>query len=71
MFIKKSCDEEIATIMGDIICGEDDFRKRFISVLLRIEPEEWKLLEKKVVELAGELQKKRRSSTGNSDGGRY
>jgi len=43
--------------MGSLLSGEPDFRQRFISVLARMTPEEWALLEKKVTEIAEEIKK--------------
>lgn len=57
MFIRKSRGDEIAAFVGDILRGEPDFRQRFISVLARMTPDEWKVLEKKVLELVEEMKK--------------
>ena len=53
-----SRDEEIAVFMGDVMRGEDaDFRRRLVSVLARLEPAEWELLEKMALKLAAESKK--------------
>lgn len=57
MFIRKSRTDEITAFVGDILRGEPDFRQRFISVLARMTTDEWKLLEKKVLELSEEIKK--------------
>ena len=57
MFIQKSRGDEIAAFVGDILRGEPDFRQRFISVLSRMTTDVWKVLEKKVLELAEEIKK--------------
>lgn len=57
MFIQKSPGDEISAFVGDILRGEPDFRQRFITVLARMTPDEWKLLERKVLELAEEIKK--------------
>lgn len=57
MFIAKTPGDEIAAFMGDILRGEPDFRQRFIAVLSRMTADEWKLLERKVLELAEEIKK--------------
>lgn len=57
MFIQKSPGDEISAFVGDILRGEPDFRQRFIAVLARMTPDEWKLLERKVLELADEIKK--------------
>lgn len=55
MFRPVSRDEEIMEFMGDVMSGTpSDFRRRFISVLARMTPEEWAILEAKVRELAAE-----------------
>ena len=56
MFVEPVEDEEIARFMGDILTGEPDFRRRLISVLARMSPEEWKLLEAKIRELGEDGQ---------------
>lgn len=56
MFVQPAEDEEIARFMGDILTGEPDFRRRLISVLARMSPEEWKLLEAKIRELGEDGQ---------------
>lgn len=56
MFIQKSRSEEIAAFMGDILRGEPDFRQRLISVLARMTPEEWRMLEKRALELMEEIK---------------
>lgn len=57
MFIQKSRSDEISAFMGDVLRCEPDFRQRFISVLARMTPEEWAILEKKVMEIADEMKK--------------
>lgn len=56
-FVEKSREENISAFVGSILSGEPDFRQRFISVLARMTPEEWAILEKKVLELAEEIKK--------------
>ncbi len=57
MFVPKTRTDEIAAFVGDILKGESDFRQKFISVLARMTADEWKILEKKVLELAEEIKK--------------
>lgn len=45
MFIQKTRETEISAFVGDILKGEPDFRQRLISVLARMTPEQWALLE--------------------------
>jgi len=57
MFIPKSRTDEITAFVGDILRDESDFRQRFISVLARMTTDEWKILEKKILEIADEIKK--------------
>lgn len=56
MFVEPDEDEEISRFMGDILSGQPDFRRRLISVLARMTPDEWALLEEKIRELSEEGQ---------------
>lgn len=57
MFIQKTRDEELAAFFGDVLSGQPDFRRRFISVLSRLNENEWKLLEDMATKLVEEVQK--------------
>lgn len=57
MFTQMSRTDEISAFVGSILKGESDFRQKFISVLARMTPDEWQLLEKKVLELSEEIKK--------------
>ena len=54
MFVEPDDDEDITRFMGDVLSGQPDFRRRLISVLSRMTPDEWELLEAKIRELAAE-----------------
>ena len=54
MFVEPDEDEEIARFVGDVLSCQPDFRRRLISVLSRMTPDEWALLEAKIRELAAE-----------------
>lgn len=56
MFAETSPNEEISSFVGDILSGNPDFRQRFISVLARMTPDEWRILENKVLELAESIK---------------
>lgn len=56
MFLEKTREEEIASFLNDLR-GGPDFRQKFISVLSRMTEDEWAILEKKVLELAQEVQR--------------
>lgn len=47
MFAPQKTNEEITNFMGDVIVDPDDsFRRRFITMLSKLSPEEWALLAK-------------------------
>ncbi len=49
MFVQMSRDEEIAAFMGDVLAGEsDNFRRRFLSMLSRLNEGQWELLEQMI-----------------------
>lgn len=54
MFSEPDEDEEITKFLGDILSDQPDFRRRLISVLSRMTPDEWAFLEAKIRELAAE-----------------
>ena len=54
MFVESYKDEEITKFLGDILSDQPDFRRRLVSVLARMTPDEWALLEAKIRELAAE-----------------
>jgi len=54
MFRETSRDDEITAFVGDVLRDEPDaFRKRFVSMLSRLEPSDWARLEEKARELVG------------------
>ncbi len=55
MFLPKAKSDEIDAFMKEILRDDSDFRQKFISVLARMTADEWKLLERKVLELATEV----------------
>jgi transcriptional regulator with XRE-family HTH domain len=47
MFLQMSKSDQLAAFFGDVLRDEeDDFRRRFISMLSQLSTEDWKLLEK-------------------------
>ena len=54
MFVEPDDDEDITRFMGDVLSGQPDFRRRLLTVLANMTPEEWALLEAKIRELAAE-----------------
>ena len=58
MFLQLSRDEEIAAYLGQIMRDdEDSFRRRMISVLCRLDTEEWSMLERMAQKLLAETKK--------------
>ena len=56
MFLQRSREDEIAEFCKDITAGNPDFRKRFISALAKLNPEQWRLLEEVTSVLIAEVQ---------------
>lgn len=57
MFIQLSRDEYLSGFFGDVLSGEPDFKCRFLSVLARLNEDEWAMLEKMARNLVEEVQK--------------
>lgn len=51
MFVRRSTTDELSALLGDFLSEEPSFKHRLISVLLRMSPDEWALVEKKAKEL--------------------
>ena len=58
MFVQLSKDEELAAFFGEVqfLSGEN-FKKRFITALAGLEPEEWEVLEKMAKRLYEEQER--------------
>lgn len=49
MFVQLSRDEEIASFVGSVLAGEEDnFKRRFIAMLSKLDESDWELLEKMI-----------------------
>jgi len=57
IFMESAQEDQLFTFMGDVMQGAQDFRRQLLSVLSRMTPEEWTLLEKKAWELVEEMKK--------------
>lgn len=55
MFQKKAKFDEIDALMQNILHDDSGFRQKLVSVLVRMTEDEWKMLERKVLELAAEF----------------
>ena len=52
MFIPTTRSQEIAEFVGDILKGEEDnFKRRFVAMLARLNESEWEFIEQKALEL--------------------
>lgn len=55
MFVPYSRDQEISAFVGRVLKGEDDnFKRRLLRVLARLDESEWVLLERRLREIVGE-----------------
>lgn len=60
MFNKMSRDEEVAKFFGEMLMpagDEDSFKRRFISAVARLNPEQWKMLEEVATALTEGMKK--------------
>lgn len=58
MFVPKSRDEELAEFFGNVQgIGPESFKRRFVSMLSRLDEEEWTLLERMAERLLEETKK--------------
>lgn len=59
MFNTLSRDEEVAKFFGEMLMPAegDDFKRRFISALARLNPEQWKMIEDVAVALTEGMKK--------------
>lgn len=57
MFITQTRAEEIESFVKEILQEDSDFRRRVISVLARMTPDEWELVERKAREIFEETKK--------------
>ncbi|MDE6997449.1 MAG: helix-turn-helix domain-containing protein [Oscillospiraceae bacterium] len=55
MFLELSRDDEIAAFVGDVLQNKpNDFRKRFIAMLSRLNSSDWEVLEKMARQMVGD-----------------
>ena len=59
MFKSLSRDEEVAKFFGEMLMPAegDDFKRRFISALARLNPEQWKMIEDVAIALTEGMKK--------------
>lgn len=52
MFVKLNRSQEVAEFVGRVLHGEEDnFKRRFIAMLSRLDEDDWEVLEKMVEEM--------------------
>ena len=65
MFRPQSRNDELTAFMGDLLKNDtQDFRARLVSVLARLDTEEWRLLEKMARQLVDEMKKEEADQQG-------
>lgn len=58
MFVPTTRSQEIADFVDDVLKGEEDnFKRRFVAMLARLDESEWELIERKALELFEEKKK--------------
>lgn len=58
MFVPTKRDDEITEFIGRIMAGEEDnFKRRFVAMLSRLDESEWEFIERKALELFDESKK--------------
>ena len=59
MFEKKSRNEELAQFFGEVLNAKEDaaIKQALLTILARLGPDEWKMIEQKALELVDEIKK--------------
>ena len=59
MFEKKTRNEELAQFFGEVLSAKEDaaIKQALLTILARLGPDEWKLIERKALELVEEIKK--------------
>lgn len=58
MFVPLNRSQDIAEFVGKIMVGEEDnFKRRFVAMLARLDESEWELIERKALELFDDAKK--------------
>lgn len=67
MYVQRSANEDLALLVSNIMSDADDsFRKRFISLLMALPPENWAAIESFVEELQKKPSSKDTKNPGNA-----
>lgn len=59
IFQERSREDEIASFMGDLLDGPDNFKQRLIAALARMDESQWEILESLALKLAAEEEQKK------------
>lgn len=54
MMVPRTDDEKITELLDDVLASKPDVRRRLISALARLDPEDWDLIEKMIDKIAGD-----------------
>lgn len=54
MMAPRTDDERITEFLDDVLASKPDIRRRLISALARLDPEDWDLIEKMIDKIAGD-----------------
>lgn len=54
MMVPRTDDERITEFLDDVLASKPDIRRRLISALARLDPEDWDLIEKMIDKIAGD-----------------
>ena len=66
MYIQRSANEELGLLVADIMSDADDsFRKRFISLLMALPPEDWGKIERFISDLQNGSSPQNEKNAGN------
>lgn len=59
MFQERTISEELAEFFGDVLNRKEDaeFKRAFLTILARMTPDEWRMVEAKARELTAEMEK--------------
>ena len=54
MMVPRTDEEKITEFLDDVLTGKPDIRRRLISALARLDPEDWDLIERMIDKIAGD-----------------
>lgn len=57
MMVPRTDDEKITELLDDVLASKPDIRRRLISALARLDPEDWDLIERMIEKVSGDEEK--------------